>query len=168
VALIWFHPWCMQRIAFIWEPAAVKEARESGELRVLVDDRDLVELVGEVELPYASAEGHPRIAGAYAGVHPRQLSGSISEHFRGGSGSDLACGPSDKTVLLACECGEAGCWPLMARIELAPGEVVWSDFEQPHRSGKWSYEDFGPLVFERGQYEAALTDVEAAMRPNAK
>jgi hypothetical protein len=133
-----------------------------AEVRLLVDDRDLAELVREVELPHARAEGAPGIAGAYAGLAPSQLSGGLRRHFFGGDGSDLACGPRDKTVLLGCDCGEPGCWPLMARIEVDGDVVVWSDFEQPHRHG-WTYDGLGPLRFAREQYEAALADAERAL-----
>lgn len=36
--------------------------------------------------------------------------------------------------------------------------VVWSDFEQHHRKN-WRYDSFGPFVFDRGQYEAALSEI---------
>jgi hypothetical protein len=131
-------------------------------VRLLVGDRDLAELVRAVELPHARAEGAPSIAGAYAGLDPSLLPGGVRAHFLGGAGSDLACGPRDKTVLLGCDCGEPGCWPLMARVEVEGETVVWRDFQQPHRDA-WSYGDFGPLRFERAQYEAALADAERAL-----
>ncbi|MEU4197305.1 hypothetical protein AB0E69_35775 [Kribbella sp. NPDC026611] len=57
-------------------------------------------------------------------------------------------------ALLGCECGEMGCWPLEARV--AGGEqVTWSGFAQPHRPGR-DYSGFGPFVFDRSQYEAAV------------
>jgi hypothetical protein len=150
-------------VAFIWEPAAHKEAGASGALRILVDGLDLAMVAAKHELPFAEAEGHPDIAGTYLGLDPRQLGGSVSVHFLGGSGSDLACGPSDKTVLLGCSCGEVGCWPLMARVELSEAEVTWREFEQPHRSSEWSYEGFGPFVFNRSQYMKALEAAEEAL-----
>jgi hypothetical protein len=155
----------MNRVAFDWDP---RGSHAPGELRVLIDGRSLDELVRTVELPYATAEGHPQIAGAYRGIHPRQLHGSIREHLMGGPGSDLACGPADKTVLLGCECGEIGCWPLMARVEVRDGEIVWRDFQQPHRTGTWSYQDLDEFVFDRAQYETAIDQAEGALgRPPA-
>jgi len=151
-------------VAFIWEPSAVKEAGRPGALRLVVDDRDLAAVVAEHELPFSEAEGHPDIAGAYMGLDPRQLSGPVSVHYIGGLGSDLACGPRDKTVLLGCSCGEIGCWPLMARVELGDDQVVWREFAQPHRSSTWSYDGFGPFVFKRSQYVEALSAVEEALK----
>ena len=68
--------------------------------------------------------------------------------------------------MLNCECGIPGCWPLLCRIEVRDDRVIWSDFEQPHRSAPksrrvWSYEGFGPFVFEWAQYEAALEALRA-------
>jgi hypothetical protein len=138
-------------------------ANGGSEVRLLVDGRDLAELVREVELPHARAEGAPSIAGAYAGLAPSQLCGGLRSHFLGGEGSDLACGAREKTVLLGCDCGEPGCWPLMARVSIEGDAVVWSEFEQPHRRDAWSYEGFGPLRFAREQYEAALAEAESAI-----
>jgi hypothetical protein len=33
--------------------------------------------------------------------------------------------------LLACGCGEVGCWPLEARIITGAGTVTWTGFAQP-------------------------------------
>jgi hypothetical protein len=148
----------MRRIVFSWDPDALDG---QGELHIRIDDQDLAEMVHAVELPFADGEGKPEIAGDYAGVRPHQLAGSIREHFMGSSGSDLGCGASDKTVLLGCQCGDLGCWPLMAHIDVKPHEVVWSEFAQPHRAETWSYARFGDLVFERTQYEDALAQAEA-------
>ncbi len=125
-------------------------------IRVVVDGRDLAELVRDVEAPYAQADGHPDLAGRYVGLDLRELRSSVQEHFTGAEGSDLACGPVGKTVLLGCTCGVAGCWPLMARIEVRDDDILWSDFEQPHRRDTWSYADFGPITFTRAQYEQTL------------
>jgi hypothetical protein len=61
-----------------------------------------------------------------------------------------------KIAVLACgDCGELGCWPLYAAVTVEGDSVVWSDFEQPHRSDR-DYTGFGPFEFEREQYEAAV------------
>ena len=38
------------------------------EVRVVIDGRDLVDLLKEHEAPFAAAEGSPSIAGAYSGL----------------------------------------------------------------------------------------------------
>jgi hypothetical protein len=148
----------VNEVAFIWDGSALEGL---GALRVEVDGRDLAEAVGDIELPYAEAEGHPQIAGSYVGLRPWQLSGSLTDHFMGAAGSDLACGPREMTVLLGCECGEPGCWPLMADVSVGEDAVTWRAFEQPHRRARWSYERLGRLTFARSQYEAALAKAES-------
>jgi hypothetical protein len=127
-----------------------------------VNGRPLAELVGEVERPFAEREGSPDIAGNYAGLASRLLD-SVDDHYHGAPGSDLVCGPRDHTVLLGCECGEPGCWPLMARIEVGPETVSYSDFTQPHRDERWSYDAMPVLTFEREQYEEALAGLRTAL-----
>jgi hypothetical protein len=97
---------------------------------------------------------------------PRGGCGPGSENtFLGNEDSHLYCGPREKTVLLGCTCGEPGCWPLMARVEVSPLEVRWDEFEQPHRRGRWSHATLGPFVFDRRPYEATLTQAETSTPP---
>ena len=125
---------------------------------IAVNGRDLADIVGEVETPFARAEGAPQIAGSYLGLAREQLDGSPSKHFLGSAQSHLSCGPSETTVLLGCDCGEPGCWPLMARVEATADHVTWSHFEQPYRSTSWRYDDLR-FIFDRRQYEAALAEI---------
>ena len=127
---------------------------------VLVDGRPLADVVGEVEFPFAEREGKPDLAGSYQGLGPEQVDGSPRTHFMGSDESHLFSGPRDKTILLGCECGEPGCWPLMARIEVTDRTVEWRDFMQPHRHETWRYDGL-KFVFEREQYEEALTAIDS-------
>jgi len=131
----------------------------SGEVHILINGRDLVQLIGEHERPFAVAEGSPSLAGAYVGlsaVHTAPPSG----HFLGAPSWDIYR-YGDKIQVLGCDCGEPGCWPLVCRIEVTAESVTWWDFEQPHRSGskgdrRWRYDGLSPFVFDRKAYEAAL------------
>lgn len=116
---------------------------------IAINGEDFIELVREHESPMCRQEGHPNIAGSYAPM-------SIAD-FEKGHAEVLAgthCKP--KLTLLGCECGFPECWPLDAKIAEEGDEVVWSDFEQPHRRGKWDYSTFGPFHFDKTQYQAAL------------
>ena len=64
--------------------------------------------------------------------------------------------------LLGCDCGEVGCWPLDARIEVTDDLVMWQDFQQPHRPER-DYRSFGPFVFGRKEYDRAVADAVAAL-----
>lgn len=71
-------------------------------------------------------------------------------------------------LLMQCECGEVGCWPLLAKLEVTDTTVTWSDFQQPHRgpqspAGWWRYDNLGPFSFDRVQYEAALARMQAEL-----
>jgi hypothetical protein len=47
------------------------EEVEAEVVRILIDGRDLIDLVRPIELPFARAEGHPELAGGYDGLLPR-------------------------------------------------------------------------------------------------
>ena len=124
-----------------------------------IDGKSLVAKLKAFETPFAQAEGHPNIAGGYSGL-PASSYLLPSRHFFGEQ-------PHPKTrearvELLGCgDCGEMGCWPILARIDVEKDCVTWSNFQQPHRSGRgksavWDYSHFGPFVFDRAQYEEAL------------
>ena len=48
----------------------------------------------------------------------------------------------------------------MAYIAIHNQEVLWHSFEQPHRRGKWEYDDFDELRFDRSEYESALAEAK--------
>jgi hypothetical protein len=61
----------------------------------------------------------------------------------------------NRVYLLGCQCGEVGCWPLLARIRAEDESVVWDSFEQPNRKDR-NYSGFGPFVFDAEQYREAV------------
>ena len=122
---------------------------------IFVNGRNLVDMVREVELPFAAREGNPHLAGDYVGLPveavlfpSRRLLGEPETYYD----TDYLDG---KLAVLGCGCGEVGCWPLRVRISAMEGQVTWGDFEQPHRR-RWDHGALGPFVFDRGEYEAAL------------
>jgi hypothetical protein len=140
-----------------------KQGEYSSGVRIIIDGRDLVELVREVELPFADAEGHSDLAGKYAGLPPTDVS-PPSRHLFGNPRPEYDY--DGRTQILGCECGVLGCWPLICRITVGPSSISWSEFEQPHRSGsgkpqRWEYDLLGPFRFDRKQYEQAIMDALA-------
>jgi hypothetical protein len=110
-----------------------------------LDGVPLTELVARFEI---SAGFEP--VGGYGGLIPAHFNfAPFDQYFLGKSWMP------NKVWLLACQCGEVGCWPLEAKIEVNDRKVVWRDFRQPHRP-TWDYSGFGPFIFERAAYEAAL------------
>lgn len=135
----------------------IKEPDESYRdwrtVEVLINGHRLIDMLCEIELPYAREEGHPDIAGGYIGLEPKYVFLPARTFL---DAPDEWYEEDGKAGILSCECGEPGCWPLLVRITLGPDRVIWSDFEQPHRP-QWDYDDLGPFVFDRAKYEAALT-----------
>jgi hypothetical protein len=120
-----------------------------------IDGIPLTELIDRFE----TDAGMKPAGDAYGGLVPQFFRfGPMEVHFHGRSTD--AMGP--KTPLLGCECGEWGCWPLMARITVTADLVIWDSFEQPHRTTR-DYTAFGPFQFGRHQYDEALRALDAAI-----
>lgn len=120
---------------------------------VFVNGRNLVDILREVELPFAAREGRLKLAGRYVGLPPEEvflpsprLLGEPATYY------DYLDG---KIAVLGCVCGVVGCWPFRVKIELRDDVVLWSGFEQPHRRA-WRYDEVRPFVFDRAQYFSAL------------
>jgi hypothetical protein len=111
-------------------------------IHVLIDGRALIDRAREVELPQATADGQPDLAGSYQALTRAQWEATPEQHGYG------------RATVLGCICGEPGCWPLRVRIRWRGDTVTWSDFTQPYRG--WSYEGLGPFVFSREQYRHAV------------
>ncbi len=117
----------------------------------VVDGTDLVELVREFE-----SAARFDVPGGYGGL--TTYSSPIKDargHFLG----RIAPYEEGTAVLLGCDCGEWGCWPLITDITLDDHSVIWSAFEQPHRKHR-DYSGFGPFRFDRSAYERALDQLQ--------
>ncbi|MEU0871699.1 hypothetical protein [Nocardia brasiliensis] len=116
-----------------------------------VDGVALTDLIDRFELD-AGIQPAP---GAYGGLIPaysRDL--RMDDHFHGRS--TMATG--SKTPVLVCECGEWGCWPLLAEITVTEDLVIWDRFG-PNHPTRGDYGRFGPFRFDRNQYDDALRDL---------
>lgn len=164
----------MDTLSLLVDPAPLAADPRHAPVTILVNGRDLIDLVREIERPFAIAEGCPDIAGGYAGL-PAAVALAPSRHLLGepAPGYDY----THEVTLLQCECGEPGCWPLLARVRVSADAVTWSHFRQPHRDGRnwrsghrardsltprWRHEGLGPFRFDRAQYEAELARWPAA------
>ncbi|HEU4561888.1 MAG TPA: hypothetical protein VFS20_28945 [Longimicrobium sp.] len=104
-----------------------------------------MERVRAVELPQATADGQPDVAGSYAWLAADQW--TEFPDFDG----------DRRVAVLGCVCGVAECWPLLVRITRRGGTVTWSDFRQPHRG--WTYDRLGPFTFRESDYDRAFAQV---------
>ncbi len=113
-----------------------------------IDTVPLLDLVDSFELNV----GMQPAGGAYGGIVPRFVKfGSAISHFHG----TTRLTSEQKTPVLACECGELACWPMLTRITLTGDLVVWDRFQQPYRPTR-DYGTFGPFLFDRDQYDSAV------------
>ncbi len=120
----------------------------------VINGRPLPELVGEFERERGFADP----TGGYDGIIPEFIRyGPLDEYFLGRARDWLLTNPQ-RIYVLGCECGEVGCWPLIATVEVDDGAVRWSQFEQPHRS-KRDYSGLGPFEFEKGAYQRSLAPI---------
>jgi hypothetical protein len=141
----------MNRIRFILEQYHPDWGSWEGIIPV-VDDISFLKLVDDFE----SSKGWDA-AGAYAGIDPaftdakrwiRSLLGDGHPEYEG-----MEC-----TWLLGCGCSVAGCWPFEARVMVEADIVTWKLFRQPFRPER-DYSGFGPFVFDRREYEAAIQEL---------
>lgn len=115
------------------------------QIQIVIDGRDLMEHVRAVELPQATADGQPDLAGSYSWL-------AVDEWVENPEFDD-----EGRIAVLGCECGVVACWPLMVRITRRGGTVTWSDFRQPHRD--WTYDQLGPFTFRESDYDRAVSDL---------
>ena len=134
----------MNRIAF-------EVAEKYGVLAITpaIDGIILSSLVADFE----RANGYVDPAGGYGEIIPDFFSyGPLGTYFRGQAGNQGEGERDEEIYVLACECGEVGCWPLMASVVTTERGYRWEAFRQPHRPNR-DYSAFGPFEFERRQYE---------------
>ena len=115
-------------------------------IEIWVNGRPLAEHAGDVERAFDAS-----LAGAYGGLAPF-AAGSIHHYLGRPRATWFADGD---TVLLGCDCGEWGCWPLTAKVVVMHASVRWSGFRTGHRD--WDLSGLGPFEFERVAYERALS-----------
>jgi len=117
-----------------------------------INGESLVDLVGRFE---AAAGFQP--AGGYSGIVPANFKlGPLQPYYLGTNARQWP--ETGSAWLLGCDCGEAGCWPLAAKVAATQDTVSWSGFSQPHRP-QWDYSAFGPFAFDRAVYDLAIAEL---------
>ncbi len=130
------------------------EAGPSTVVSIFINDKNLIDIVKEIELPFATKEGSLQIAGDYSGLYAFQLWDEMLKVRRPRS--------EFPPEVLGCTCGSPGCWPLSLKITEKDNEIVWSDFDNPYRTDlinpdqNWDYSKLGPFCFDKEQYETEM------------
>lgn len=128
--------------------------------QILIDGNNLIDLLKDYELPLAKKEGSETIAGAYDGLDPKVLFANLT------NSKDNQNSENDKSDILDCECGSPGCWTFMVKVIEKQDTVIWTGFEQIHRSKNsanyWDYSDFKDFEFNRIEYLKKLDELMTA------
>jgi hypothetical protein len=120
-----------------------------------IDGVSLVDLVAE----YETQRGYVDPAGGYGGIVPEYMRyGPMDDYFLG-RGVSACRQENGAQYLLGCQCGEAGCWPLMGRIVALADAYEWRDFHNPCREAR-DYSGLGPYRFEAAAYEQAACQLK--------
>ena len=119
----------------------------------LIDSIALTDLISSFE-----TEKSMEPSGGYGGLVPAYYKYGPLDHYFMGDTRVLGLSDNGKVALLGCECGEVGCWALLARVIVDGQYVHWTDFEQPHRSAR-DYSSFGPFTFEKPKYLQVLQEL---------
>jgi hypothetical protein len=127
---------------------------EYNSVRIVINNEDLIKLLKDFETPLAKREGSVNVAGGYDGLTSLGLYKSLTDKQAG-----------EKTRILECECGCEGCWPFMTRIVELDGQIIWTDFEQPHRAQEsqkfWDYKNFGEFKFDRREFDRQIESLKS-------
>lgn len=123
----------------------------------LVDGTFFSEMIAGFE-----REQHFEPAGGYGGLIPAWFKyGPLDRYFLAEFEKDSYFARMGRVYLLGCQCGEVGCWPLLARISVGGESVTWDSFEQPHRKER-DYSGLGSIVFDARQYREAVAAFRSA------
>lgn len=122
-------------------------------LTPVINDVPLTDLIERFEREHGMEP-----AGGYGGLVPSFFRyGPLDRYFLGKSEDELFQ-QKGEYYLLACKCGEVGCWPLSARITTTESSVVWDCFAQEHRRER-DYSGFGPFTFELHNYKERIAEI---------
>lgn len=135
----------------IW---AEDEGRNLRAVEIYINNRELVDILREIEKPFAEEEGHPNLAGGYGHNIPQILYKDFTEALIPETYSQLY-----GVELLCCkDCGVPGCWSPKAKIRQDEEFVYWEDFCQNHRKN-WVYNL--SYKFAKAEYEAEMEKLKS-------
>lgn len=116
-------------------------------VRILINDKDLIDKLRHIEKPFAKREKKEN-NGGYEGIHPRDLYKNLT---------DEPIYEDNKTAILGCGCGCEGCWDFLVEVKEEKDKIIWTNFENSHRgpgkSNVWDYSSsFKELTFDKKEY----------------
>jgi len=140
----------MNEIRFELEWAAVHHS-EPGVV-VSIDGESLIDTICRLETPWWSSRDTPQPPGQYVWV-PARVALPPRRHLLG-EPADSWCGEFSPVVV--CNCGEYACRAYAVRIEIAGGQVKWSEWAEFPPDEPRIGAVLRPLVFDFARYNAEL------------
>lgn len=110
-----------------------------------INGRSLIDYIREVEERFDNT-----LAGSYDAISPDHLLDELSK------GSFL---DTTRSRILECECGVAGCWPLLMKVTPTDKTIKWHGFIQ-YNKDNWDYSALQIFEFDKMQYNSALDDLK--------
>ena len=129
-------------------------------VEIIIDGKKLIDVVREIEIPYATEEGHLDLAGAYGHIPPSFLYADLLD-------ATTDAGLDNSLVYLFCcdDCGEPSCWSVVFKVKEEENFIYWYGFEHAHRKD-WNYNL--TYKFERSAYEQALQKLKNMAETQSK
>jgi len=140
----------MPRISFHSRMSLVEDYQV---LDIYIDQINLIDWLGNIELPQAMADEIAYLAGAYEGLPPL-MTLPPAKHFFGESHHEYQ--HKSRTALLEyAHSGVPGEWTFAVEIVTTKSHIIWrkpTNIQRPN----WKYEPLEELEFDRIQYHEAL------------
>lgn len=125
-------------------------------VEVYIDGKKLLDIIREIEVPYAEEEGNPELAGSYGHVSPESLYIDLCRTSLEEDPNEQKSYYDGRVYLFCCrDCGEVFCWTVSFRVKEDEEFVYWYDFRNMHRW--WGYNL--TFKFEKEDYQEAIWEL---------
>ncbi|MEE0059702.1 MAG: hypothetical protein UE295_02615 [Acutalibacteraceae bacterium] len=120
----------------------------SKAVEIYINNTELINILYELEKPYATSEGNPSLAGRYGHLTPKEFFDNLTkaktpDEYHKEYGTEILC----------CDgCGDSGCWSICVFIKYDDDYVYWYKFRHNHRD--WKYDI--SYKFDKTEYEKTL------------
>ena len=121
--------------------------------KIIINEKPLIDTIRVYEQPFAIEENHESLAGGY-------MYRCASRLYKELTGQNPSKENSLGIPILICgSCCMFGCWELFVHIDETASEVIWFNFYNFARSGRWDYSRFPIYRFDKIQYAIALEEL---------
>jgi hypothetical protein len=120
---------------------------------ILINDKNLIDIIRDVEFPYAEKDGQSGWAGSYEGIFAVEFFNYLEIPDKYGYSTILGCG-----------CGVPECAPIWVKIEKMGNYVIWKNFNSRFSSRKgWDYSQL-QYKFDNQQYYEEIGKLKEKLR----